>query len=318
MRKNVNTEIIEGRIYTHDLKVKTVQNSQSKNYGKEFISGSVSIATDENGLNVLPVYYTYITEYTNNDKADSRFSLLKKIMEGKTWLKDGKDAAPLVRLTPSAALNDYYPQGGDELVSQARNEGGFINLVNTLVPDGINRRKFTFDTIINGASLVEADPERGINEDYLKLNCLIFNFRNDVLPFTLVARDPSAINYFMGLEPSNQNVIYTQVWGEIVNTTVKVEKKTESAFGAPVVDVTERSQREWVITGAKPEPYVFDDESTITIAELKKALADRNVYLEDVKTRAKAYYSGRDAATVETKIAFSTGSMNVPSGDFKF
>ena len=46
MRKTINTEHIEGRIYQHDLAVKTVQNQQSSNFGKEFIAGNLDIAVD--------------------------------------------------------------------------------------------------------------------------------------------------------------------------------------------------------------------------------------------------------------------------------
>ena len=317
MRKNLNQEVIEGRVYDHDLTLKTVQNQQSKNFGKEFISGSVSVATDEAGLNVLTVHYTYITETTSNGKNDSRFSILKKIMdENKTWINSGKDEAMKVRLTPSAALNDFYPNGGDQLVSQQRNEGGFISVLSAFSVNGPAHPKFTFDTIINGVTLVEADPEKNINEDYVKINCVIFNFRNDILPFTLVARSQGAIDYFMGLDASNKNPIYTQVWGEIVSTTVKVSRTIESAFGEPTVDVSEKAQREWVVTGAKPEPYVFDDPSTITAEELTKAIADRNVYLEDVKARAKEYYGGRAAAPAQS--AIPAPSTAIPVGGFSF
>ena len=111
MKSNmVNQENIEGRIYDYDLAVKTVQNQQSENYGKEFIAGTVDVATDEAGLNVLTVHYTYITEVTKNGKTDSRFAALKKIMEeDRTWLKVGKDNAMKVKITPQAALNDFYP-----------------------------------------------------------------------------------------------------------------------------------------------------------------------------------------------------------------
>ena len=64
MRKATNTEHIEGRIYQHDLAVKTVQNNASENFGKEFISGTLDIATDEEGCNVLTVHFTYVTETT--------------------------------------------------------------------------------------------------------------------------------------------------------------------------------------------------------------------------------------------------------------
>lgn len=318
MRRNINTETIEGRVYEHDLTLKTVQNQQSENYGKEFINGSVSVATDEAGLNVLTVHYTYVTEMTKQGKQNATYGNLKRIMEGKTWINDGKDAAMKVRLTPSAALNDFYPQGGDQLVSQQRNEGGFVSIVTDLNPEGPGRQKFTFDAVITGVTLVEADPERNIANDYARINCAIFNFRNDILPFTLVARSQGAIDYFMGLDASPSEPVYTQVWGEIVSTTVKVEKTVESAFGEPMVDVSERRQREWVVTGAKPEPYVFGDTDTITVEELSKAIANRNVYLEEVKTRAKEYYEGRGNAVAASKPAEPTPNATVPVGGFNF
>ena len=318
MRKNVNTENIEGRVYEHDLTLKTVQNKQSENYGKEFINGSVSVATDEAGLNVLTVHYTYVTEMTKQGKQNVTYTNLKRIMEGKTWINDGKDAALKVRLTPSAALNDFYPQGGDQLVSQQRNEGGFVSIITDLNPEGPGRQKFTFDTVITGVTLVEADPERNIPEDYARINCAIFNFRNDILPFNLIARTPGAINYFMGLDASPSDPVYTQVWGEIVSTTVKVEKTIESAFGEPAVDVSERRQREWVVTGAKPITYVFGEEDTITAEELSKAIANRNVYLEEVKTRAKEYYESRGNAVAASSNSAPVPNATVPKGGFNF
>lgn len=318
MRKNINQENIEGRVYEHDLTLKTVQNQQSENYGKEFISGSVSVATDEAGLNVLTVHYTYVTAMTKSGKQNATYGNLKRIMEGKTWVENGKDEAMKVRLTPSAALYDFYPNGEDRLVSQQRNEGGFVSIVTDLNKEGPGRQKFTFDTIIKNVNLVEADPERNINEDYARIDCAIFNFRNDLLPFTLIARGQGAIDYFMGLEASPNEPVYTQVWGEIVSTTVKIEKTVESAFGEPSVDVSERRQREWVVTGAKPEPYIFDDESTITKQELSKAIADRNVYLEEVKTRAKEYYANRGNAVTASKPTGPVPNNTVPEGGFNF
>lgn len=313
MRKNVNTINIEGRVFDKDLTVKTVQNDKSQNFGKEYITGTVSVATDEAGLNVLTVTYRYITETTKQGKPNATYANLKRIMEGKTWSADGKDAAMKVRLTPSAALNDFYPNGGDELVSQQRNEGGFVSIVSDLNPEGVGRHKFTFDTIITGVTPVEGTNG---NEDYVRVNCAIFDFRNALLPYTLVARSQGAMDYFLGLDASPNNPVYTQVWGEVVNTTIRVEKTTESAFGEATVDVSERQQREYVITGARPEPYEFDDPNTITKEELAKAIADRNVYLETVKTQAKEYYANRGNAVAAT--AAPTPNTTIPAGGFNF
>lgn len=319
MRKNINTINIEGRVFEHDLAIKTVQNQQSANYGKEFINGSLSVATDEAGLNVITVHYTYVTEVTSNGNKNATYANLKRIIEGKTWSTDGKDAATKVKLTPSLALNDFYPQGNDQLVSQQRPEGGFVSIISDFSPEGIARQKFTLDVIITGVTLVEADPEKHIDNDYVKIDCATFNFKNDILPITLVAKTPGAINYFMGLDASKSNPIYTKVWGEIKNSTIKVEKVIESAFGDPVVDVTDKKQREWVVTWASPEPYDFGSEETITVEELKKAIADRNVHLEEVKTRAKEYYDNRGkVAAAGAKSEMPAPSNNIPQGGFNF
>lgn len=319
MRKNINQETIEGRIYEHDLSVKTVQNQSSKNYGTEFINGSISVATDEAGLNVLTVHYTYVTETTSTGKTNATYGVLKRIIEtGKTWVNDGKDAATKVRLNPSAALNDFYPQGQDQLVSQQRNEGGFATIITDLNESEIDRNKFKFDTIITGVDHIEADPEKNIAEDFVRIHCAIFNFRGDILPYTLVARSAGAMNYFESLEASKSNPIYTQVAGRIVSTAVKVQTTKESAFGEPVVEIAERRQREWLVTWAMPEPYLFDDESTITVKELSDAIANRNIRLEEVKTRAKEYYANQGNAAAPKAAPTPAPSAQVPQGGFNF
>ena len=321
MNKIKNEQIVEGRLYDFNLSKKTVKNEKSPNYGKEFINGSISIATNEDGTNVLTIHYTF--EPPVNSKTgstNSKFTALSRIMEsGKIWTKDGKDEATKLRVVASAALNDFYPNGGDELVSQQRIEGGFINFVNELHPEGINRQKFTFDTVITGADFIQADPERG-TDNHVNLKCAIFDFRKSIMPYTLVAKSQEAMDYFIKL----QYPVYTQVWGENVSTTETREKKTESAFGGTIVDYVPINRRELVVTGAKPVPYVYDPTNTltgeevITKAELEKAIADRNVYLEAEKTRTKEYYANRNAAApVDTGFNPSSASP-VPQGDFNF
>ena len=94
MRKNLNSEHIEGRLYQHSLEVKTVKNQQSANFGKPFIGGKIEIATDEQGLNVVPVEFTYVAPQTKAGGTNKTYTELMKIIEsGKTWITDGADAA---------------------------------------------------------------------------------------------------------------------------------------------------------------------------------------------------------------------------------
>lgn len=328
MRKNINAQKIEGRLYDHKLVMKKVTNKNSPNYGIDFISGEIFIATDEEGLNVIPVHYTFVKELTNSNAINSTFVNLKQIIEnGKTWVNFGKEGAQKLRVEPSLALNDFYPKGGDQLVTQQRSEGGFVTFISDLNPVENARNKFTFDTIIYDTTVVPADPDHNIPEDFVRIKAYVFDFKNAILPIVLIAKDskaPGSVNYFIGLNASANNPVYTKVMGEIINTTVKIDKVMENAFGGTIVDSSVRQEREWVITWAQPQPYVFDIAETITKEEVNKALTDRNLHLEEVKANAKAYYAQRNAgaaasAPQATPATPTSGMMgNIPQGTFNF
>lgn len=319
MRKNINTENIEGYLYQHSLEERKVENQQSENFGKSYIRGSIDIAVDEEGLNVLTTYYTYVTETTKSGQPNRSYSALKKIIDGgKTWVNDGKENAMVLRLTPSAALNDFYPQGQDEVVSQQRNEGGFVTILsgaNQLVDNSKNERnKFTFDALITNVQHIDADEEKGVEEHDI-IRCAIFNFRNDILPFNLVARSEDAMKYFEGLGATPAEPVYIKVWGKIVSTVIKVTKTEESAFGEAAVDTVERTVREWVLTGASTEPYAFGEEEVMTGDEVKKALQDRQVRLAEIKKRSDEYYANK--GTTQAAAAAPVANA-IPQGEFKF
>ena len=324
MRKNINAQKIEGRLYDHKLEMKKVTNKNSSNYGIDFISGEIFIATDEEGLNVIPVHYTFVKEFTNSNAINSTFVNLKQIIEnGKTWVNSGKEGAQKLRVEPSLALNDFYPKGGDQLVTRQRSEGGFVTFISDLNPVENARNKFTFDTIIYDTTVVPADPDNHIPEDFVRIKAYVFDFKNAILPVVLIAKDskaPGSVNYFIGLNASTSNPVYTKVMGEIINTTVKIDKVMENAFGGTIVDSSVHQEREWVITWAQPQPYVFDIEETITKEEVNKALTDRNLHLEEIKANAKAYYAQRNAGVASAPQAMpaSNAMGNIPQGTFNF
>ena len=58
---------------------------------------------------------------------------------------------------------------------------------------------------------------------------------------------------------------------------------------------------------ALPDPYVWDDASTITAAELTEALANREVYLADVKKRQDEYKASKGQAATPTSATPAKG-----------
>ena len=299
MRKVVKNAIhLEGYVYEHNLAVKTVQNKDSENFGKEFINGTLDIATDDDCLNVVTVNFTYVTPTTKAGKTNETYTVLKEIIDsGKTVLVDGKDAAMKVRIDTALGLNDFYTNrnGEETLVSAKKCESGFVHKTNTF---GAERNKFEFDMVINGTRLVEADEERHIDEDYLIIRGCVFNFRKDMLPVELVVKSKGGMQYFQSLDASNKNLVFTKVWGSIKSENIVTRVEEESAFGDPQVKEYTRSRKEWIVEGAAREPYeIGDAENGITMEELKEADEKRNTYLADVKKRQDEYQASKNAGT---------------------
>jgi hypothetical protein len=309
MKKMLNQELIQGKLFSHSLEKKIVKND-GPNKGKPFIQGAIQIQVDNEGLNVVEVYYSYIPEFTKAGKADRRFSTLSKIIDnGRTVETDGPDAAMLVSATPAIALNDYYNIEKEEFGGYPRNEGGFLNIITAsdLKENEADRSRFETDVLIIGIKPVEEDEERGI-EEHAELDARIFNFRGDIMPVKFQVYNPNAIKYFEGLEASTKNPVFTKIWGQVKSATIKKTVTEENAFGEAAVKETHRTIREYVVTGAITEPYAFDDEATITAAELKKALEDRETYLAKVKGDRIAYEQSKGNATGGSDVKVSNDS----------
>ena len=323
MRKNVNTERIEGYIYQlgdsngRDVLSEKVSGQGSKNPGTKYIAGTIEIAVDEDGMNIIPVHFTYVTPTYSSGKENRNFNVLSQIIaNGKTWVADGKENATKVKIDASVALNDFYNQE-DVLVSSKRNECSFISVVSNLAPE-TERNTFKTDIIIYGINHIDADAEKNIPEDYCIIKGYIFDFRNAFLPVEYIVKNPAGMKYFESLDASNKNPIYTQVQGRINCSSERVETIAESAFGEPTVSVRERKVREWIVTSAAKNPYDFGDENVLTGEEVTKGLQDREIYLADLKKRNEDYKASKNNAAAPVSTAPSATPTKAKTGGFNF
>lgn len=313
MKKMINSEHIEGKLYEHNLSIKKVQNQNSDNFGKEFIAGTIDIAVDEKGMNVVQVHFTYVTETTKSGGKNSTYTALKKIIdEGKTWIVDGPELATKVKVDTALALNDFYVQD-DQLVSLKTNEGGFVTIIGDLCPEG-ERNTFSEDMVIT--NIMKITPENEEDEEYVSVRGYTFNFRNNILPVEFIVRNKAGMSYFLNLDVTPAEPIFTKVWGRIISMTSIVKKEEESAFGEAAVHTYERKTREWVITGASQVPYDFGDEKILTQDDLTKAMQDREIMLAEAKKRRDEWQNSRIASNT----ANLAGAMNPPAaeGGFQF
>ena len=312
MKKTINKETIEGRVYQFDLEVKKVQNTESENYGKDFISGTLEVAVDEDGLNVVPVHYTYVPPVTSKGKTNATYTTLAKIIsEKKDWVTVGKDNAMMVSLSPSLSLNEFYDKE-DKFVSVKVNEGGFAEIVNSLDA----KATFTTDMLINRVTEVEPDDEKG-TPYMVKVGGAVFNFKNELLPVEFTVCDAGQ-RYFLDLGASASNPIFTKVWGVIKCSSETIVKTEESAFGEAAVKSYEKKSKDWIITGCAKEPYDFGDESVLTVAEVQKAMQDREVKIADIKKRQEEYESKKGSSAKSEPASAAAVAANIPTGSFKF
>lgn len=283
-KKFINTVYVEGYLYEHDLTIKKVMKEDSKNYGKNFITGSISIATDDKLMNIVQVVFRYVApEYKT-------FTILSDIISGKlgTVLDCGKESATKMAVVSNIAVNDWYREDGT-LVSGKRNEGGFINIIKgDFTKSEDERNTFKADMLITKVTELEANEEKGY-EEKVTIDGYIFNYRNDILPVSFRVKNAAAIKYFNSLDISPKNPIFTQVWGNIESQVVVKKTVTESAFGDDLVEERESSYKEYVLKSKSKEDYLFNDETTITVDELKAALSAREQMLAEIKQRNEEY-----------------------------
>ena len=320
MKKTINREHIEGRIYDHNLEIK-VTGANSKVPNTTYIRGKIDVATDEDCCNVISVTFTYVTEKTSKGGNNNTFTALKNIIEnGKTILNNGKDEATMVSIDTALALNDFIseraitaenPKG---FVSAKENNGGFLRIVSKLDQNESKRNVFEVDMLINGVRLIEADETRDIPNDYLIVKGAVFNFKNDILPVEFSVRSKEGISYFESLEASPSNMIFTKVWGSITSETKINTKEEQSAFGDAVVTTYEKKVKDWQITGAATYPYeIGDAEHGITVEEIQKALADREVLKAKKEQDYEAYQAQKSVSAGP-----SNAGVSAAAGGFIF
>ena len=306
MKKCINTTHVEGLLYEHKLEVKE-SGPKSKNPGTKFISGTIDIATDDAGINIVPIHFTYVTEKTSKGSTNATYTTLMNIIDKKfgTVMANGKDNAVKLRIDSALALNEFYTDrdGKEELVSAKRNEGGFVHVADSLAEDENTRNTFTCDILITGVTIKEADEEKNLPEKAV-IKGAIFDFRGSLLPVEFSAINPKAIAYFESLEASNKNPTFTKVWGRQVSETIVRTITEESAFGEDSVREVKSSRKDFVITGASKDPYAWDDESTITANELAEAIANRETYLATIKQRQDEYKASQGATAAPSNTGF--------------
>lgn len=319
-QKMFNETFIEGVIYESKLE-KKVSGPNSKNPGTPFINGTLDIQTDDEGLNIVSVHFSYVTEKTSKGKINDTYVTLEKIIDGKLKSVMGKEegeTADLIKIDSAIGLNDFYTtdkkSGEEVLVSAKRNEGGFVHTIkpSELHPEN-ERATFRADMVITSCVRKEPNPEKNIPEKVI-LKGAIFDFRKALLPVEFSVLNSAAMDYFESLEINSKNPVFTQLKGKIVSTTVDKVITEESAFGEPMVRTVKVTNKDFVVTWAAKETYEWDSEESILASELNEAVQNREVHLAEVKRNNDEYKASRNSSNA----AFNTATSAPASKEYNF
>lgn len=308
--------IEDNRGYNKLTKAETGVNS--KNPGTPYIRGVINVATDSEGLNVVPVYFTYVTEfYGKSGKTNDTYKNLAQIIEAdangtlKTFANSGTDAMK-VRIDGDIEINDWMDREGN-MVASKRIRGSFCHFVESATR--LNARA-TFDADMLISNVVVREVENG--NDYMQLNGYVFNFRGDLLPVSFNVDTPEGIAYFEQQDISNANPMITNLWGDLVTSVINSGKTVESAFGGPKVEATTRTLSSWTIAGCSPEPMEFDDEMTITKAELKEKLMERESRVAAEKARIEERNNSKGGQSAFPAASGAKTASPTADDDFPF
>lgn len=267
LRQADNFVIIEGTLVENRLEEKEVS-------GKEAISGELDIEVKENEVHTVS-FFSY--KYKNDGSENGIYKgLVTAMNDFKSIASHGRDEADRIRVTGgSIRLNEYYGQDG-QLRSFPQVQSNFVGRVKA--DEEFNpRAEFDVEIVIrNVTDEYENDEETGraIVKSYIVL------YEGKVIPFDFVVDEDGADFVKDNYEVGNT----VRVYGDIVN--YKEVKRTEkpTAFGKPQEKVTTKTVREYLITGGS-EPYDEENANTYDTEAIKKALTEREVWLEQLKNR---------------------------------
>lgn len=261
--------------------------------------------------NIVTVHFTYVTPtYAKSGSANATYAALMNIINGVTCnvVDHGVDKAAKVRIDSQIGINEFYSNrnGVEELVTQKRNEGGFLHVVPAIAAAEGLRDTFLADMIIVKAVRQEAEGDK---PEKMTISGYVFDFRNSLLPIEIVCYAPAGMDIVDSFEPSEKNPVFTQVGGHQVCKTVTAVRTIENSggWGEPIAQEVSTSQREFVLSRIE-DPYEWDTEDTITAAEYKTMLQNREMTKAEIKKRQDEYNATR--AQTQAPSAIPTTGAN--------
>lgn len=286
LREAKNVVTMEGLLLEKEV------NHGTTDGGKEYLRVRLVIGTAENEQHEVNLFQNKLTR---DGKENGLYDGLLTVANDYKAVADvGKEEADRVRIEPPTndrfnngviQMNDYVGQDG-VLRSFPRLSATFVNRIDK--GEEMNpHAKFETEAVVNNVTEeIVNDEETG----RAKLSAYIPLYGGRVIPFEYVVNEDGA-DYVLDNYEKGDTVF---VYGNITNVREVKETVTQGAFGADNKSVTYNYIREYEIIGGT-DPYDEDDNKAYDVELIKKALVERETYLEGLKEKHKSKKSSSGA-----------------------
>jgi hypothetical protein len=273
LRQAFNQVKIEGLLSEKNLEEVNVHRGDGTD---DAIRGSLSIETTPNSVHQVRLF----TFKHKKDGGENKvFNSLKTVMDEYKAIADdgiGRENADKVRVTRGQlGINDYVGQDG-ALRSFPQISTNFVNRV-TESDKTPYEPKATFD-VEGFVKAIRHETKDEEETGRIFVTVVIPEFGAKVAPIEFVVNEDLAGDfedlYSVGTSGEFQ--------GDVVNYSEAVETLEKGGIGKPKKKITYNVKRELVITWAS-EPFEDDNAKFYNTDTIKKALLERDTYLEGLK-----------------------------------
>ncbi|MGG1395616.1 hypothetical protein ABE320_17010 [Bacillus velezensis] len=232
-------------------------------------------------IEVAPNEVHTVKGFSKYKKADGTDNAIAKgyqtiISDYKSIAEHGRDQADKVRITQGKiGLNEYYSQGILKAYPQL-----MTNFVNRLDANEEFNPRAEFDVELFVKNVTE-EKVKGEETGRVNLNGYIPLYGGKVIPFEfVVAKEGSQF-----VEDNYEKGVTVNVCGKIINYKEQKTTTKAMAFGEDKKEITSITKREYLVTSGD-NPYDEDDKKAFNADAIKKALTEREIYLDELKNES--------------------------------
>ena len=287
---------IEGILVEKDLKIKPISRQGKQ---EEAITGKLDIKTGDNSIHTVEVF-SYLKKNDGGENGIAK-GLITIMNEYKAVAQEGVGEANADKVRVKLGdlrKNEYYGQDG-QLKSYNQYSASIIERVR---PDEeFNpRAKFEVEVYIQAVNPeIKNDEETG----RVIIKGLVPLYGGKIVPMDFTVANEKAVKYIENNYEAGNTV---KLFGEIVNTVIVEKIVEEAAFGEDNEKIKTTTTRELLVTGGLA-PYDEENPRAYSSELIKKALVERDTYLDELKRKSEEKKESVNPA--------DAGGFNVDEGD---